>query len=79
MKILKNLFANRKNGNDENEQWEEIRNENMKQLEEYAEHFDGYGNVKCEYCDTWVDTEYMGSKCPVCNAEIPRYEFKMKG
>lgn len=72
----KNYYKQRKK---EYEEWEKIHNENMKALEEYAEHFDGYGNVKCEHCENWIDTEFMGKQCPICNAKIPRYEFKMKG
>lgn len=57
----------------------ELQNEidlKEKQLERYAEHFDGYGNVKCEYCDVWIDVEYIGKKCPICNSDIPKYEWK---
>lgn len=57
----------------------ELQNEidlKEKQLERYAEHFDGYGNVKCEYCDVWIDVEYIGKKCPICDAYIPHYDWR---
>ena len=69
------MFFNNKNKQKEDE-LEKIRQEKLNKLKEYAKHFDGYGNVKCEHCETWIDTEYIEKQCPICNAHIPKYEWK---